>query len=111
VSETTTEIARQIRLLGIKAKTLLIVDENTLRVHQKRGRYVYNTDITYVHGLDLYNVIVNRIDFKTPSLADIAAGQSTFGDVMACEYLGVYADQLDVVVGTFDKARATAVAC
>jgi hypothetical protein len=65
-TETVQTIASQIDSIpGMHPSTQLItVDENTLRVHTKRGRTVRNIDIRYDRGTDLYTVSVHT--FSAP---------------------------------------------
>jgi CRISPR/Cas system-associated endonuclease Cas3-HD len=61
ITEVVQTIGYQCRVLGIKGKRYQ-KDERTLRVHHKTSAYIYNTDIEYLPGLDLYKVTVNKID-------------------------------------------------
>lgn len=79
MSEVVKTIANQLKAQGVnlRGKTLVKMDENTLRVSGKGT----NVDIKYDKGHDLYNVSVHKIDRKTFK-------------VKTCRSKGVYFDSL-----------------
>jgi hypothetical protein len=97
ITEVVGTIASQVRALGVKG-TLVQMDERTLRVSQKkRSGYVYNTNIAYDRGRDLYDLTVYKLDMRLDSILD---DDSRYGEVVAERtYSGVYVDQLAELVG------------
>ena len=79
MSDVVKEIVRQLhgQNVNLRGKTLIKMDKNTLRVS---GRGI-NVDIKYNHGLDLYDVMVHKIDTKKLK-------------VKTCKVKGIYFDNL-----------------
>lgn len=84
----TETIAQQVQQAGIRPTALVRIDDDTLRVHVKRGRNVRNVDVRYDAGLDLYDVSVHR--FQAPTY-----------EVATETFEGVYADSMVEIVRGF----------
>jgi hypothetical protein len=100
-SEVCQTIAQQVGFLKrrglIRYKTLLQVDDRTLRLHHKTGSYVYNTDVHYDRGRDLYDVTVYKLDMRLKVGGEfnenfgMAVGEKT--------YEGMFVEDLAQVIG------------
>lgn len=79
MSQVVQEIANQLRFQGVKLrnKTLIKVDNNTLRVSGK----LQNVDIKYNQGKDLYDVKVHKINNKTLKVKTCKSKDVYFDDL------------------------------
>jgi hypothetical protein len=93
----TQTIAQQAKAQGVKAKKLVKMDERTLRFHQKRGGFVFNTDVAYDRARDLYNITVHKLDMRLEVGGEFNAN---YGDLLATKtYQGAFCDQLGDLIG------------
>jgi hypothetical protein len=96
--EATDELIRQLRTLGFGRELGFRDDANMrVRVHQKRGGYIVNTDVKLDYDRDLYDITVYRIDGR---MSVGGAFNEAYMDVVAERtYEGVFADQLAELIG------------